>query len=204
MSKAPHQERTFVMLKPDAVQRGLIGEIIQRFEATGLKCSALKMFMAEEATLFAHYNKNEAWFMKKGNGIVENLKEQGKPVEKEAMEYGKDIIRQNAVFMMQSPLIAMVWEGNKAAAVIKKLVGSTEPSTSDVGTIRGDYTVDSYSHAAYEDRAVRNLIHCTDPEDGLEEAEREIALWFDESEIMSYTTAQEAIMYDVNLDGVPD
>jgi nucleoside-diphosphate kinase len=204
MSKAPHQERTFVMLKPDAVQRGLIGEIIQRFEATGLKCSALKMFMAEEATLFAHYNKNEAWFMKKGNGIVENLKEQGKPVEKEAMEYGKDIIRQNAVFMMQSPLIAMVWEGNKAAAVIKKLVGSTEPSTSDVGTIRGDYTVDSYSHAAYEDRAVRNLIHCTDPEDGLEEAEREIALWFDESEIMSYTTAQEAIMYDVNLDGVPE
>jgi len=204
MSKAPHKERTFVMLKPDAVQRGLIGEIIKRFEATGLKCSALKMFMAEEETLFAHYNKDEAWFMKKGNGIVENLKEQGKPVEKEPMEYGKDIIRQNAVFMMQSPLVAMVWEGNKAGAVIKKLVGSTEPSTSDVGTIRGDYTVDSYSHAAYEDRAVRNLIHCTDPEDGAEEAEREIALWFNESEIMSYTTAQEAIMYDVNLDGTPD
>jgi nucleoside-diphosphate kinase len=162
------------------------------------------MFMAEEETLFAHYNKDEAWFMKKGTGIVENLKAQGKPVEKEAMEYGKDIIRQNAVFMMQSPLIAMVWEGNKAAAVIKKLVGSTEPSTSDVGTVRGDYTVDSYSHAAYEDRAVRNLIHCTDPEDGPEEAEREIALWFEEEEIMSYTTAQEAIMYDVNLDGTPD
>jgi nucleoside-diphosphate kinase len=204
MSKAPHKERTFVMLKPDAVQRGLIGEIIKRFEATGLKCSALKMFMAEEETLFAHYNKDEAWFMKKGTGIVENLKAQGKPVEKEAMEYGKDIIRQNAVFMMQSPLIAMVWEGNKAAAVIKKLVGSTEPSTSDVGTVRGDYTVDSYSHAAYEDRAVRNLIHCTDPEDGPEEAEREIALWFEEEEIMSYTTAQEAIMYDVNLDGIAD
>ena len=201
MKKHPHQERTFVMLKPDAVQRGLIGEIIKRFEATGLKCSALKMFMAEEETLFAHYNKDDAWFMKKGTGIVENLKEQGKPVDKEPIEYGKDIIRQNAVFMMQSPLVAMVWEGNKSAAVIKKLVGSTEPSTSDVGTIRGDYTVDSYSHAAYEDRAVRNLIHCTDPEDGAQEAEREIALWFDESEIMSYTTAQEAIMYDVNLDG---
>jgi nucleoside-diphosphate kinase len=204
MSKAPHKERTFVMLKPDAVQRGLIGEIIKRFEATGLKCSALKMFMAPEETLFAHYNKDEAWFMKKGTGIIENLKEQGKPVEKEAMEYGKDIIRQNAVFMMQSPLVAMVWEGNKAGAVIKKLVGSTEPATSDVGTIRGDYTVDSYSHAAYEDRAVRNLIHCTDPEDGAEEAEREIGLWFSEAEIMSYTTAQEAIMYDVNLDGTPD
>lgn len=204
MSKAPHQERTFVMLKPDAVQRGLIGEIIKRFEATGLKCSALKMFNADEETLFAHYNKDEAWFMKKGTGIVDNLKAQGKPVEKDAIEYGKDIIRQNAVFMMQSPLVAMVWEGNQAGVVIKKLVGSTEPATSDVGTIRGDYTVDSYAHSAYEDRAVRNLIHCTDPEDGPEEAEREIALWFTEEEIMSYTTAQEAIMYDVNLDGSPE
>lgn len=199
--KAPHLERTFVMLKPDAVQRGLIGEIIKRFEATGLKCSAMKMFNADEARLFEHYNKDDAWFMKKGTGIVANLEEQGKPIEKEAIEYGKDIIRQNAVFMMQSPLVAMVWEGNQAGAVIKKVVGSTEPATSDVGTIRGDYTIDSYSHAAYEERAVRNLIHCTDPEDGPEEAEREINLWFKEEEIMSYTTAQEAIMYDVNLDG---
>ena len=77
MSKLPHQERTFVMLKPDAVQRGLIGDIIKRFEATGLKCSAMKMFNADEKRLFEHYNKDEAWFMKKGNGIVENLKAQG-------------------------------------------------------------------------------------------------------------------------------
>lgn len=204
MSKAPHQERTFVMLKPDAVQRGLIGELVKRFEATGLKCSAMKMFMADEARLFEHYNKNEEWFMTKGTRIVADLKEQGKEVTKEPIEYGKDIIRANAVFMMQAPLVAMVWEGNQAAVVIKKLVGSTEPATSDVGTVRGDLTVDSYSHAAYEDRAVRNLIHCTDPEDGPQEAEREIALWFKEEEIMSYTTAQETIMYDINLDGIAD
>ena len=190
MSKLPHQERTFVMLKPDAVQRGLIGEIIKRFEATGLKCSALKMFMADEERLFKHYNKDEAWFMKKGTGIVENLKAQGLPVEKEALEYGKDIIRANAVFMMSAPVVAMVWEGNQAIAVIKKIVGSTEPATSDVGTVRGDYTVDSYSHAAVEDRAVRNLIHCTDPEDGPDEAEREINLWMKEVEVLSCATAQ--------------
>ena len=95
----------------------------------------------------------------------------------------------------------MLWEGNQAAAVIKKVVGSTEPATSDVGTVRGDYTVDSYAHAAVEDRAVRNLIHCTDPEDGAEEAEREIALWMNEEEVMKYATAQERIMYDVNFDG---
>ena len=204
MLKAPHQERTFVMLKPDAVQRSLIGELIKRFERTGLKCSAMKMFMADEERIFAHYNKDDAWFLAKGNRTVEDLKEQGLEVTKEPIEYGKDIIKANANFMMQAPLIAMVWEGNQAATVIKKIVGSTEPATSDVGTIRGDLTVDSYSHSSYEDRAVRNLIHCTDPEDGPEEADREINLWFKESEIMSYTTAQEAIMYDVNLDGRPD
>ena len=196
--KPPHQERTFVILKPDTVQRSLMGEVIRRFEQTGLKCTAMKMFVADEARLFQHYNKDEAWFLKKGNGIVENLKAAGKPVEKEAIEYGKDIIRANAHYMSAAPVVAMVWEGNQAVAVIKKLVGSTEPATSDVGTIRGDYTIDSYAHSAYEDRAVRNLIHCSDAPD---EAEREIALWLGEGEIMNYVTAQERIMYDVNFDG---
>lgn len=198
MAKHPHQERTFVMFKPDTIQRSLMGELVRRFEHTGLKCTAMKMFMADEKRLFEHYNKDEAWFLKKGTGIVANLTEQGLPVTKEPIEYGKDIIRANAKFMMSAPVVAMVWEGNQAVAVIKKIVGSTEPATSDVGTVRGDYTVDSYSHAAYEDRAVRNLIHCSDM---VEEAEREIALWLTEDEIMNYTTAQERIMYDVNLDG---
>ncbi len=198
MAKHPHQERTFVILKPDTVQRSLMGEVIKRFEQTGLKCTAMKMFIADEARLFQHYNKDEAWFLKKGTGIVESLKEQGKEVTKEPIEYGKDIIRANANYMSAAPVVAMVWEGNQAVAVIKKIVGSTEPATSDVGTVRGDYTVDSYSHAAYENRAVRNLIHCSDAP---EEAEREIALWLTESEIMGYTTAQERIMYDVDLDG---
>ncbi len=198
MAKHPHQERTFVILKPDTVQRSLMGEVIKRFEQTGLKCTAKNMFIADEARLFQHYNKDEAWFLKKGTGIVESLKEQGKEVTKEPIEYGKDIIRANANYMSAAPVVAMVWEGNQAVAVIKKIVGSTEPATSDVGTVRGDYTVDSYSHAAYENRAVRNLIHCSDAP---EEAEREIALWLTESEIMGYTTAQERIMYDVDLDG---
>lgn len=204
MSKKPHQERTFVILKPDTVQRSLVGEVIKRFEQTGLKCSAMKMFIADEERLFKHYNKDDKWFAEKGAGIIRDLEAAGRPIEKEAIEYGKDIIRANAKYMCAAPIIAMVWEGNQASAVIKKLVGSTEPASSDVGTVRGDYTVDSYAHAAFEDRAVRNLIHCTDPEDGPEEAEREIAIWFDESEILSYGTAQERIMYDVNLDGTPE
>jgi len=201
MSKKPHQERTFVILKPDTVQRSLMGEVIKRFEQTGLKCTAMKMFVADEERLFKHYNKDEAWFKEKGERIVKDLEAQGRPVEREAVEYGKDIIRANANYMSASPVVAMIWEGNQAVAVIKKIVGSTEPATSDVGTIRGDYTVDSYSHASFEDRAVRNLIHCSDE---VSEAEREITLWFEDTNVMSYQTAQEAIMYDVNLDGTPE
>ncbi len=196
--KHPHQERTFVILKPDTVQRSLIGEVIKRFERTGLKCTAMKMFMADEARLLKHYNKDDAWFLKKGTRIVEDLEAQGRPVEKEAIEYGKDIIRTIVHYMEAAPVVAMVWEGNASVAVVTKLVGTTEPTTSDVGTIRGDFTVDSYSHSSYENRSVRNLIHCSESP---EEAEREIALWFTEDEIMKYTTAQERIMYDVNLDG---
>lgn len=196
--KHPHQERTFVMFKPDTVQRSLMGELIKRFEATGLKCTAMKMFMADEERLFKHYNKNDEWFQSKGEGIIRDLEAQGLEVKKEALEYGKDIIRANATFMMSAPVMAMVWEGNQAVAVIKKVVGSTEPATSDVGTVRGDFTVDSYSHAAYEDRAVRNLVHCSDE---VSEAEREIALWFDAESIMNYVSAQERVMYDINFDG---
>lgn len=201
MARHPHQERTCVILKPDTIQRSLIGEVIKRFEQTGLKCTAMKMRMADEDLLYKHYNKDDEWFLTKGNRIVEDLKSQGKTVDKEPIEYGKDIIRANAAYMSAGPVVAMIWEGNQAIAVIKKIVGSTEPATSDVGTIRGDYTVDSYSHSAYEDRAVRNLIHCSDEPS---EAEREIALWFDDKDVMQYVTAQERIMYDVNLDGTEE
>lgn len=201
MKKQPQQERSLVLLKTDTVQRSLVGEIIKRFEQTGLKISAMKMVEAEESQLLDHYNKDDAWYQKKGEGIVEELKEQGTEITKEPIEYGKDIIRTVVTYMQASPIVALVFEGNKAVSVVTKIVGSTEPSTSDVGTIRGDYTVDSFGHATYENRAVRNLVHQSESP---EEAEREIKIWFKEEEVMKYTTAQERIMYDVNLDGTPE
>ena len=198
MDKKLHQERTFVILKPDTVQRSLVGEVIKRFERTGLKFTAMKMFVPTAEKLMVHYNKDEAWFLKKGNRIIEDLKAHGLPVEKDAMAYGREIIDTIVDYMTAAPVIGMIIEGNQAVAVVTKLVGTTEPSTSDVGTIRGDYTVDSYGHSSYENRAVRNLIHCSESP---EEAEREIKVWFDESEIMNYVTAQERIMYDIDLDG---
>ncbi len=199
--KQPHQERSLVLLKPDAVQRSLVGEIIKRFERTGLKISAMKMVMATEDQLLRHYNKSDEWYERKGKGVVEELRSQGKEVNREPIEYGKDIIRTIVTYMTAAPVVAIILEGNKAVSVVTKIVGTTEPATSDVGTIRADFTVDSYSHATFENRAVRNLVHQSESP---EEAEREIAIWFKNDEIMNYVTAQERIMYDVNLDGQPE
>jgi nucleoside-diphosphate kinase len=198
MERQPHQERTFVILKPDTVQRSLVGEVIKRFERTGLKFVAMKMFVPAKEQLLTHYHKDDAWFLKKGNRIIEDLQNQGLPVDKDAMAYGRSIIDTIVDYMTAAPVIGMILEGNQSVAVVTKLVGTTEPSTSDVGTIRGDYTVDSYGHSSYENRAVRNLIHCSESP---EEAEREIKVWFTDEEIMQYVTAQERIMYDVNFDG---
>lgn len=201
MDKLPHQERSLVLLKPDTVQRSLVGEIVKRFERTGLKISALKMIVPTEAQLLEHYNKSDEWYERKGKGVIEDLKAQGKEITKEPIEYGKDIIRTIVHYMTAAPVVALILEGNQACAVVTKVVGTTEPATSDVGTIRGDYTVDSYAHATYENRAVRNLVHQSESP---EEAEREIAIWFKGEEIMNYVTAQERIMYDVNFDGKND
>lgn len=201
MMQHPKKERTFVILKPDAVQRGLMGEVISRFERVGLKMIALKMVMATEQQCWDHYNKDEAWFLKKGANIMKNRQDLGMPVEKEALEYGKDIIRALVKFMTAGPIVPMIFEGNQAMGIVKKIVGGTEPLTSDVGTIRGDFTLDSYELSSYDDRAVRNLIHCSDQ---TEEAEREIKIWFDNSEIIGYRLVAEGIIYDVNLDGIKE
>jgi nucleoside-diphosphate kinase len=197
----PKKEKTFVILKPDAIQRGLIGESIKRFEAAGLKLVAMKFVVADEDKLWKHYNKDEAWFQKKGEINVKNRQDMGMPVEKEAIEYGKDIIRGLVKFMSCGPVVQMIWEGNQAIGVVKKIVGGTEPTTSDVGTIRGDLTLDSYELANRDERAVRNLVHCSDE---VSEAEREIKLWFSEEEIMNYRLVAESILYDVNLDGTKE
>jgi len=201
----PKKERTFVILKPDAIQRGLVGEIVQRFERIGLKIVAMKMHSVEESKLWAHYNKDDAWYEKKGKNIVENKKKLGMPIEKESIEYGKDIIRAMVHFMTASPVVSLVLEGNQSQAVVKRIVGSTEPSTADTGTIRGDYALDSYFLCDTDgSRGMRNLIHCTDPADGADAYDREVAIWFTKEEVLSYRLVSEAMLYDINLDGVKE
>ncbi len=195
----PKKERSFVILKPDAVQRSLIGELISRLERTGLKMTAMKMILATEDQCWKHYNKNEEWFLSKGERVVENRQKAGLAIEKDAIEYGRDIIRALVNFMTCGPIIVMIFEGNQAVGIVKKIVGGTEPLSSDVGTIRGDFTLDSYELSNLDNRAVRNLIHCSDE---VAEAEREISLWFSPEEIIKYRLISEQILYDVNLDGI--
>lgn len=199
----PKKERTFVILKPDTIQRGLVGEIIQRFERIGLKIVGMKMHMAEEAKLWQHYNKDDAWFLKKGEKIAENRKGLGMPVDKEPIEYGRDIIGVVVKYMRAGPVISLVLEGNQAANVVKRIVGGTEPTTADSGTIRGDFAIDSYYLCDVDgSRGLRNLIHCTDSADGEDAADREIGIWFTEEEIVNYKLVSEVMLYDVNLDGI--
>jgi len=199
MTEHPKKELSLVIIKPDGVQRALIGDIITRFERTGLKFIAMKLLLPREEQCWTHYNKDEEWFLKKGARIIEDRKAHGMPIEKEVIEYGKDIIQANVDFFTSGPVLAFVIEGNQSVAIVKKIVGGTEPTTSDVGTLRGDFTVDSYTLSSLDNRAVRNLVHCSDSP---EEALREIPIWFEEKELISYRLVGEQILYDVNLDGI--
>lgn len=187
------------MVKHDGVQRGLVGEITSRFERAGLKLVATKMFVPDIARATQHYGKSDEWCEKKGQTMIDNMLAKGLTPEKLAVEYGRDIVRALLKYITCGPVVAMVWEGNRAVDVVKKLVGGTEPTTSDVGTIRGDYTLDSYGLANLDGRAVRNLIHCTGE---VEESEFEVNLWFTPEEIIAYRHINEAMLYDVNLDNI--
>ncbi len=195
----PSKETTFVMIKPDGVQRALVGEILKRVERVGLKIVALKMVVPTEEQCWTHYNKDEAWFAQKGERAMADRQAAGLPADKPAVEYGKDIVRALVKFMTSGPAVAMVLSGNQAVGIVQKLVGGTEPLTSDVGTIRGDYTLDSYNLSSLDERAVRNLVHCSDKS---EEAHREMQIWFKPEELVKYRQLNEEILYDVNLDGI--
>ena len=195
----PQKERSFIMIKHDGVQRNLVGEIINRITRTGLKIVALKMIVPDLARSTTHYGKDDSWCEKKGQKQIDIIKERGMSPTKTAIEYGRDIVNSLLTYITAGPVVQIVIEGNQAVGIVKKLVGGTEPLTSDVGTIRGDFTIDSYGIANLDGRAVRNLIHCTDPED---DAEFEIDLWFKPEEIISYRNINEKMLYDVDFDGI--
>jgi len=195
------KERTLVLLKPDAVQRNLIGDIVGRFEKVGLKIVAMKFLQPTREQAFKHYVKNEEEITALGNRSIENQKKSGIIQTKDPKEIGQSIIDRLVTFLSASPVVAIVFEGNKAIPIVRKLTGSTEPLQSAVGTIRGDYTLDSYSLADADNRAVRNLVHASANDF---DADYEIEVWFKKDELVDYRTVREHILYDVNLDSKPE
>jgi nucleoside-diphosphate kinase len=203
MNKNPNpKERTLVLIKPDGVQRALIGEIIQRYERTGLKLVGLKFFIPTPELVKKHYLVVDGWLESVGQKAKEAYIKKGlKPPFDDPQKCGQQVLERLEKYLSSGPVVAMVWQGNEAVGVIRKITGGTEPLTSDVGTIRGDLTIDSYHLADTDGRAVRNLIHASASP---EEAEKEIKIWFKEEEIIKYRLIQEAILYDVNLDGIKE
>jgi nucleoside-diphosphate kinase len=194
------QEKTLVIVKPDGVQRGLIGEVIKRYEQCGLKLVALKMLIPNKDITLKHYSIDPQWALKTGTKSIESWKSKGlKPWTEDPIKFAEKIRSTLKSYLCSGPVVVMVWQGMNAVGIVRKITGSTEPLSSVPGTIRGDYTVDSYSAADIDNRSVRNIIHSSG---SIEEAEKEIDLWFKKEEILNYRLVAEEIIYDVNLDGI--
>ena len=159
-------QRTLILFKPDAVQRGIVGEILTRFERVGLKIIGTKMIFPNKEHYHKHYE-----------GIGKMVTRRGEKAFDMALE-----------FMTQGPVIAMVFEGVEAVELVRKLVGGTEPKTALPGTIRGDYSHMSFGYADEHSVGIPNLIHASG---SVKEAEQEISHWFSDFEIYDYTSPRE-------------
>ena len=191
-------ERTFVMVKPDGVQRGLIGEIISRLERRGLKIIALKMVKPTLEHLDEHYPKDEAWIERLGDKGFKVFEEYGiNPKEHmgtdSKKEAGKMVRKWLINYLVEAPVVAMVVEGVHAVDMVRKIAGNTLPSKADIGTIRGDFSVDSPAAANLEGRAIKNIVHASENK---EEAEHEIDHWFAAEEIEDYKRSDHVVMFN--------
>lgn len=188
MAKDPKTERTLILVKHDGVARGLVGEIVSRFERVGLKLVAMELLSATDDMGHDHYPSEEKWYKKVGNRTLAEYKEKEiDPIKRlgtdDPVEIGKMIRAWNVEYLTSGPVMAMVWEGPGAVAVGRKLVGETVPALAGPGTIRGDYSWDNADLANDLKRPFYNLVHASgEPE----EAEQEIELWFDKDEVLDY------------------
>jgi len=179
-------ERTLVIIKPDAVRRGLIGEIIARFERAGLRVVGLRMERASRELIERFYPSSKEWLESVGLKMLRSFQEVGKSPREvygtdDPVELGKIVKKLLVDYMTSGPIVLVVLEGNRAVEVVRKLVGPTMPYQAPPGTIRGDFSCDSADLAAIEGRVVYNLVHASD---SVEEAKREIAFWFKEEELL--------------------
>lgn len=159
-------EKTLILLKPDTVQRGIIGEVISRFEKVGLKIVGMKMVYPDRDHYFHHYET----------------------IGKVVSRRGEEVFNMNLDSMMSGPVVAVVLEGIEAAELVRKMVGATEPKSALPGTIRGDYAHMSYAHGDSAKVGIPNIVHASGD---AEEAKLEVAHWFSDSELFDYEVLHE-------------
>jgi nucleoside-diphosphate kinase len=187
-----HAERTLVLLKPDAVQRSLVGEIITRFERVGLKIVALKLVLPTKELAGEHYAADEEWMKVLGEKTLSSYEKKGIKLNRTALEQGQLVRKQLMDFLSYSPVVAMVLEGHNAVAHVRKLVGATSPADAVPGTIRADLSFETYMLADNLGRPVQNLIHASG---AVNEAEREIKVWFTDKEVHTWKRVDEEFLY---------
>ncbi len=192
------KEKTLVLIKPDAVKRGLVGEILMRFETAGLKIVALKMLYIDKGLAHKHYPSERIEFLKgMGEKTLSTYQKLGKDPKKEIgtddpIEIGKMVNHWNVEFLTSGPVVAIVLEGLHAVDSVRMIVGNTIPAIAPPGTIRGDYSIDSPALANERKRAVHNLVHASG---NVEEAGYEIKIWFKPEELNEYKRADEDVMF---------
>ncbi|MGC8586094.1 MAG: nucleoside-diphosphate kinase [Candidatus Micrarchaeia archaeon] len=184
-------KRVLVLVKPDGVYRALIGKVISMLEDAGLKVIAIKMARPDRDMAAKHYIADEEWLTSIGRKAKDSYLEKGIKMEESELEIGKRIHAQLLDYLTSGPVVAMVFEGNEAPFIARKLLGPTEPRKADPSTFRGRYASDSYDLADSQKRALKNLVHISDEN----VAEREIHVWFKEEEISSYQRADEKFMF---------
>ncbi len=180
-------ERTLVLIKPDGFRRGLVGEIISRFEKVGLRMVAAKLVKVSPDLALKHYGYGDEWFEKVGQKVKEFYRQhgldQGEALAKMSnREIGELVQKWNVDYLTAGPVLAMVWQGPHAIEIVRKIVGPTYPSEAPPGTIRGDFGYDSTLTANSEKRSVHNLVHASDSPQA---AKLEIELWFHRPEIIN-------------------
>ena len=178
-------EQTLILIKPDGVQKQLIGEIIKRFEESNLKVCAMKMVWPDKELAEKHYPLDEEWARqtfektKKAADIENRQLEQS-----DHLEFGKVLQARLVTFLIESPVIAITIKGPNAISCVREIIGLTEPFRADPESIRGKFaSEESYKIADAEKRSIRNLLHASD---SIENAKKEISTWFQEHEIHEY------------------
>ena len=188
MAKTAFHQRTIVLVKPDGIERKIIGDVISRFEKVGFKLVAMKLVWVDRDHVGKHYEDKRDYMETVGQRTLDDYAKYGMDVNEslgttDPYEIGKMIRNANMDALSSGPLVAMIWEGVDVVAAIRKMVGSTNTSQAIPGTIRGDYSVDLPILASMEKRPIRTLVHASG---NPAEAEFEIKLWFHENEIFEY------------------